>query len=134
MTYTGFYPGYGPSPAKFWGYDIRPELILYEDEEWRVKQEKGEYPSFYGVFPWWGVGQSPVVIQHKHGYSWDTASQFICSIKEPPHIYEGWDGWKKAEYWNANGEWREECRVCENPFPEKVMNIFFFFKAIVENE
>jgi hypothetical protein len=120
--------------VKTYGYVPKPELILYEDEEWRVKREPGEFPSFYGVWAWWGVGQSPVVIQHKHGEKWETASQFVCTIKERSEIYHGLNDWEQATYWKENGHWRKECRICEKPFPEKVMNLFHFFKAIIENE
>lgn len=106
----------------------RPEVVLWEKGDWRVRQEYGPTGGFYGILPWWGVGRSPVVIQHIHGTKWETASQWI--LPETSEPYPVTDEWAKVTFWHEHGVWRDDCRVCGVPFPEEVMSVFNFFREL----
>lgn len=125
----------------FW--DGRPEMILFERDGWRVIQEfKPAEMAFYGYWPWWGVGQSPVVIQHLHqtstGDKWQTASQLILKVDvELPNNttkYFNLDEDEQIEQWKQEGEWRKDCRVCGAPIPEHVRCIFDYFREHLTHE
>lgn len=117
----------------------RPEMVLYEKGDWRVRQERKGEPAFYGCWPGWNVGRSPVVIQHKHDEKWETASGWVMDVTLEWQDYQygrrpdffALDNLEQVGVWGKDGRWRKDCRVCQTPFPEEVIAVFDFFRELM---